>query len=712
MSTDKKPQIDISIIIVNYNVKEYLSSLLHSINKAAKGFNLETIVIDNASSDGSMEYLKPRFPSVHFIENDDNPGFGKANNQGIAIAQGKYTLLINPDTLISEDTLTTMFNHMECNPKTGAAGCKMLNPDGSFAPESRRSVPTPYTSLWKVLGLSKLFSGSRIFNNYYLGWMDENQAGAVPVLSGAFMFFRTKLLKDLEGFDERFFMYGEDIDLCYRVGQEGFIIDYVPTTSIIHYKGESTKKENLDYVITFNKAMYLFFEKHYSYAYTFFIRIFVLMGIIIRGVTSYVSTLVKKTRGLIVDLAIINLCIGILYMVRYEIIPGTIMMDYKPGYLFVHALTILFFWGFSKYYDLYGKNRISIALVVKTVILTFAGVALITFFLRDFAFSRLVLFLGGIVSCGLLTAIRFIGKNRAHSNGLHLGKIKPTKLMLVGVDDKTIELIRKIRSKVAWNYEIVGIIAQNDQDWVDEIEQVPIVGKVNHIADLVRFQNVDQLLFSVGSISNKEILNMMSQLQSKKVVCKVVPDSLDYIIGKSNVEYLNDIPVVDVELPYGSTWNQFLKRSLDFWLATFIVILALPYYIAAMLRQSVQPQKKTTLRYFVTKSQKECIRLYLPYEDNKWLNRYLLITYIWRGQLSFVGAPLVADRNDIPVYYKPGLTGLRQINENRLFREEEKEKFEIYYVQNYSIGMDIHVMFNTIIGGTAKISIPEETIEA
>ncbi|MEX0684967.1 MAG: glycosyltransferase [Balneolales bacterium] len=696
---------DISIIIVNYNVKEYLANLLQSINKAKRELDLEIIVIDNASSDGSIEYLKPRYPNVHFIENEYNAGFGKANNQGIKIVKGKYTLLINPDTLISEDTLTVMFNHMEVHSQTGAAGCKMLNPDGSFAPESRRSIPTPFTSLWKVLGLNKIFSSSRTFNNYYLGWMDENEAGQVPVLSGAFMFFRTRLLKELTGFDERFFMYGEDIDLCYRVGKTGYVIDYVPVTSIIHYKGESTKKENLDYVITFNKAMYLFFEKHYSYAYTFFIRIFVLMGIIIRGITSYISTLFKRTQDVIVDLGIINLILGVLFMFRYEMSFGNIFSEYKLGYLFVHALVCVLFISLSKYYDLYGKNKDSIASVIKTVIITFAGVALITFFLRDFAFSRLVLFTGLFLSIASLALIRFISKNQIHSNRLHLGKIKPIRLMLVGVDDKTVDLIRKIRSKVAWNYEIVGIIAQNDQDWVDEIEKVSIVGKVKHIADLARFQKVDQLIFSAGSISNKEILNMMSQLQNQRVVCKVAPDSLDYIIGKSNIEYLTDIPVVDVELPYGTAWNQFLKRNLDFWLSLIIVVLGAPFYFVAKIVKLFQGKSKSKIWYLVSKNKKECINLYLPFEENSWLNRYLLITHICRGRLSFVGAPLVAERKNIPVYYKPGLTGLRQINEKRVFREEEKEKYEMYYVQNYSIAMDLHVLFNTIFGKGVSVPI-------
>ena len=193
------PKIHVSIIIVNYNVKEYLVNLINSINRSSGNLNIEIIVVDNNSTDGSPEYLTNRYPDIQFIANTRNVGFGKANNQGIHIARGEYILLLNPDTLIKEDTLLVMYRHMQENPQTGAAGCKLLNPDGTFAPESRRSVPTPASALWKVLGLTSIFPKSRKFSDYYLGWMDEDEAGPVPVLSGAFMFFSNRCIKKTEG---------------------------------------------------------------------------------------------------------------------------------------------------------------------------------------------------------------------------------------------------------------------------------------------------------------------------------------------------------------------------------------------------------------------------------------------------------------------------------------------------------------------------------
>ncbi len=190
---------------------------------------------------------------------------------------------------------------MDKHPKTGASGCKIINPDGTFALESRRSIPTPLSALWKVLGLTALFPKSKTFADYYMSWMDENKPSQVPVLSGSFMFCRTEVLQKAEGFDEQFFMYGEDIDLCYRINKLGYDIDYVPATSIVHYKGESTKKGNLDYIVLFNKALYQFFKKHYSYGYSLFFRFLIVLGIILRGIIHYLKTQFKKNIDLVGD---------------------------------------------------------------------------------------------------------------------------------------------------------------------------------------------------------------------------------------------------------------------------------------------------------------------------------------------------------------------------------------------------------------------------
>jgi GT2 family glycosyltransferase/lipopolysaccharide/colanic/teichoic acid biosynthesis glycosyltransferase len=698
--TPQEQNPDISIVIVNYNVKEYLVNLLASIRSSKGGLSIQTFVVDNHSTDGSIEYLSPRFPEVHFIANDKNLGFGKANNQAIRQASGKYILLLNPDTLISEDTLRVMFDHMETNPNTGAAGCKLLNPDGSFAPESRRSVPTPASALWKVLGLTKLFPKNKRFADYYQGWKDENEAGPVPVLSGAFMFFRADVLKGLDGFDERFFMYGEDIDLSYRTTQAGFQVDYVPTTSIIHYKGESTKKENLDYVIVFNKAMYQFFDKHYSYAYTFLFKFFVFLGIVFRGLTSYVGSLVKRFTLPFVDLIALNLLVFMFFMIRYEIHPTELTSQFSLSFLTVNAILSLFFIGFGRYYELYGHNKASIISVVKAVALSFMGVAVTTFFFREFAFSRWILLFGAFSASLILGFYRFWLKNYSKSRFSPTGSIKPMRVLIVGVGNKTIDLISLIRSKVDWNYEIVGVIVQKDKDWVDKLENIPVIGRTEHVPDLVRFHSIDQLIFLGNTVSNDEILNIMTQIRQDEVYFKIVPESMDFIIGKSNVEYFDDIPLVDVRLAYSLPWNKFLKRNLDFWLSLILLVVGFPLAILPILVKVLTNRIPHKVDYFLDGNHTNSLRLWLPYENNQWLNRYIQVFFILIGRISFVGSPIIQNREKIPLYYKPGMTGLRQLNESRLYRESEKEKFELFYVQNYSIWMDIDILVKTLFKGT------------
>ncbi len=231
--------------------------------KAIGGIESEVFVIDNNSSDGSMEYLQPRFPAIHFTRNRENQGFGKANNQALSQASGKYVLFLNPDTIVGEDSLTTCISFIESHPQSGATGVRMIDGSGLYLKESKRGLPTPWVSFCKLSGLTFLFPHSKLFAAYYLGHLKENENNQVDVLAGAFMMVKKKVLDITGGFDERFFMYGEDIDLSYRIQQAGYFNYYIAGTTIIHFKGESTRKD-LRYVKHFYKAMSQFMRKHFS----------------------------------------------------------------------------------------------------------------------------------------------------------------------------------------------------------------------------------------------------------------------------------------------------------------------------------------------------------------------------------------------------------------------------------------------------------------
>lgn len=256
--------MQLSVIIVNYNVKYFLEQCLYSVVKACQNIEAEIFVVDNNSTDGSRVFLEPLFPLVNFLWNDTNMGFAKANNQAITEAKGGHILFLNPDTIIPEDCFEKCFKFFETNPKAGALGVRMIDWAGKFLKESKRAFPSPLTSLYKLSGLTALFPHSKIFAKYYLGHLSQNENYEVDVLAGAFMMISTEALKKTGSFDEIFFMYGEDVDLSYRIQQAGFKNFYFAKTTIIHFKGESTKKGSLNYVRLFYKAMILFVKKHYG----------------------------------------------------------------------------------------------------------------------------------------------------------------------------------------------------------------------------------------------------------------------------------------------------------------------------------------------------------------------------------------------------------------------------------------------------------------
>lgn len=254
----------LSVIIVSYNVKYFLFQTLQSLYKALEGIESEVFVVDNNSADDTVSYIQNHFPEVNFIANKENLGFSKANNQAFKLSDSKFVLLLNPDTVLKEDTLKICIQEIENNQKIGALGVKMIDGKGNFLPESKRGLPTPWVSLCKISGLISLFPHSKLFSQYYLGHLPENEKNNIEVLTGAFMFVRSDLYRAVGMLDETYFMYGEDIDFSYQITQKGYDIAYLPNTQILHYKGESTKKKSLKFIKSFHDAMIIFYHKNFK----------------------------------------------------------------------------------------------------------------------------------------------------------------------------------------------------------------------------------------------------------------------------------------------------------------------------------------------------------------------------------------------------------------------------------------------------------------
>ncbi len=269
--------MQLSIIIVNYNVKYFLEQCLQSVLLATKNCTAEIFVVDNNSTDGSKQFLEPLFKEVHFIWLPKNIGFAKANNIALTKTSGDYILFLNPDTIVAEDSFEKTIAFLQNNTAIGALGVKMIDGSGQFLKESKRAFPSPSISLFKILGLANLFPKSKLFAKYHMGHLSVNENNEVDVLAGAFMLVPKVVLNVVGSFDEAFFMYGEDVDLSYRIQKAGYKNYYFAKTTILHFKGESTKKGSLNYVRLFYKAMNLFVHKHYksgnAAVFTFLINI-------------------------------------------------------------------------------------------------------------------------------------------------------------------------------------------------------------------------------------------------------------------------------------------------------------------------------------------------------------------------------------------------------------------------------------------------------
>jgi GT2 family glycosyltransferase len=286
--------MDISVIIVSFNVRYFLEQCLDSVRKSAQHIDHEIFVVDNNSRDDTCSMISREFPEVRLIANNENRGFSAANNQALILATGRYILILNPDTVVGEETFDKCINFMDLHPDAGATGVMMINGKGRLLPESKRALPTPGTAFFKIAGFSYIFPRSGLFSKYYLGNLNSLSTSQVDIISGAFMFLRRTAVIKTGLFDEAFFMYGEDIDYSYRLLKRGFVNFYYPETKIIHFKGESTKKENLNVLVSFYKAMIIFVRKHFSNGNSKVLIVPIQAAIFFRAGLSFLKQFVRR----------------------------------------------------------------------------------------------------------------------------------------------------------------------------------------------------------------------------------------------------------------------------------------------------------------------------------------------------------------------------------------------------------------------------------
>ncbi|MGB9773638.1 MAG: glycosyltransferase [Bacteroidota bacterium] len=663
----------ISIIIVSYNVRDFLANAINSLQESLAqvtpdrdGERGEIIVVDNASDDGSVDFIRSRYPSVRLLVSDHNLGFGKANNLAMKIARGKYFLIINPDTVVQEDTLRVMVEFLKAHPDVGMAGCKILNADGTIQLACRRSFPTPWVAFTKLSGLSSLFPRSRLFGRYNLTYLDPDQVHDVDALAGSFMMVRREVYEQVGGFDESFFMYGEDVDWCYRIKSAGWRIMYVPLTQIIHFKGESTKRSDIDAIGYFYDAMRVYVEKHHNRSVVgkFLLNVAIEMRLLVArfGKTA------RRFRFAVFDVVLIDLTI----MLGELLWRGRI--GSFPPFVYPFALTIppLLFIFMMYGGRLSPTKPLSVSRAGISVILSFLIVFAFTAIFKGYAFSRAVLLLSGMMSFlivpGWRVVLRFTGRSK---NEALFGR----RALIVGIGESAQEILRRLNSHPRDLYHIVGFIDVNRQRLGERINGVEILGSTETIGKVIDEHRVTDVIFSAEDISFEDILSVIGRTKSPGVNYSIVPTNREVIVGKWGVDTLDEVPLVEIEYNINLPSHRFAKRTFD--IVTSLVSLLFIYPLVFLFSRNKSSSSTA--------------------------GAVLQTPRVLKGEMSWVGppegmVPLLAQDGRTIYVGKPGVVGPVQLYTHGKLSLEDKRKLILSYAKNQSLSLDIEILVRFFTG--------------
>lgn len=553
----------------------------------------EIIVVDNNSTDGSIAYLKTKFPELNFLENFENIGFGKACNQGLAVAKGSFILFLNPDTIVPEDCFEKCIHFLNQHTDAGALGVKMVDGSGNFLKESKRSFPSPLTSLYKLFGLSKLFPKSKIFSKYHLGYLDEHDVNEVDVLAGAFMMIKKEVLDKTGGFDERFFMYGEDVDLSYRIQKSGFKNFYFPESSIIHFKGESTRKGSMNYVRMFYNAMSIFVKKHYSGSRAGIFNALIHTGIWLRAIFSAIGNFIRRIGLPLIDAALILLSfLFVKWIWGVWIRPETEFED-RLIWIAFPAYTVLYIVA-AYYAGLYDKNYKQTGLIKSMLFATVILLAAYSLLPEQVRFSRGILLFGAIVAFILIYILRWI----LTQTGV-LSKDEEEekdRSILIVASDEEYKNCTAILLQAGVGEKILGRVGVVNAD-------TKSVGSYKQLNQLNATLPFKEIIFCEGALSFAEIINEIS-VAHKNYKIKIHASGSSSIVGSDSKDSSGESVSKENGFNISHPYYKRLKRLIDVLVAilgllTFplqFIIVKKPFSFFANC-MSVLTLKKTWIGY-------------------------------------------------------------------------------------------------------------------
>lgn len=610
-------------------------------------------MVDNNSVDGSVPFIRQKFPQVKLIENKTNTGFSVANNQAIKQSSGRYVLLLNPDTVVQEDTFDKVIAFMDAHPEAGGLGIKMFDGKGNFLPESKRGLPTPAVAFYKIFGLAKLFPGSKKFGQYHLTFLDKNKTHEIDVLSGAFMLMRKETLDKVGLLDETFFMYGEDIDLSYRITKGGYKNYYFADSSIIHYKGESTKKSSVNYVIVFYKAMAIFAKKHFSSGNAKLFDFLIHLAIFIRAAMAIVARFLKQVFFPAIDLAII-LC-GLYFIKDIYESKFKFADDYYSDTLTNFAFPVYtFIWMFFNFLS-GGYDKPFRPLKMIRGIFAGTGLILIVYSLlpEEYRFSRALILLG----TGYAALVYLVTRLIYNAAGLKQFKFKTEekskRIIIIGSEDE-FDRVFGLLKETRINAGFVGFVSNYDNG----VKHPYYIGNFNQVNEMVDVHAINEIIFCAKNISSQNIIDKMLTLVTKGVDFKIAPPESLSIIGSNSIDTAGDLYVIDVN-NVGKPENKRKKRLFDLMASSVLLLLA-PVLIWI---------QKDKLNYIAN-----CFK-------------------VWFGIYSWVGYGK-APRKDLPEIKPSVLTPAD--NQTVVHGDDKINLLFLSYSKDYTIEKDLKIMWSCI----------------
>ena len=680
----------VSLLIVSYNVRQYIAHAIDAIIKSDLD-DFEIIIIDNNSFDNTASYLKERYShlrQIKIVQNEENIGFGKAINQAASLAKGQYYLILNPDTIIQEETISTLKEYLDSNPEVGIVGPKILNADGTLQLACKRSFPTLGVALPKLLGFSRIFPKSKWAGKYNLTYLDEDEISSVDAISGSCMFIRSFLFHELKGFDERFFMFGEDLDLCSRIWKNNYEIHYVPTTQIVHYQGESVKSAPFDSINAFYNAMILFVDKHFSFGTGWLMKFAIRCGIYIRKFFSMIGEKRSQILSVTIDAILILLAFIIAISMRFSNFePITMSKGLIP------AIYVIFWICVGFIFQLYNRYILSYSRAIISSVTGFFLAVAFTYFFKQYAFSRFVIIFGSAIISILIPGWR-VFVHFLMARGL-LNQVKQKnpilftrKTFIVGADAEGLRIANSLLKRFDTGLELIGIV---DTKLPEEDNKLPIdfIGRLSDLRDLVVKHSIRELIFSTSAFTNKEILHLMNQTKDLRLTYRMIPRQQEILLGKASIEDIGDLSFLNIEYSLFYSLHRFTKRIFDLTISFITLIIFSPIImVLLLLKKGVQRQ------YWGIEGKKFEVTIFNV--NSRFIRELPLFFAVLLGNLSLVGSTMFETSEPNPnLICQPGLTGLERIRSVK-FNPEDRLALDHYYVQNQSFTMDLEIIMKTV----------------